>query len=251
MALHRTPVAAILLAAAAACGSSTTPGPDENAAAAQEQRLPQVDDVLRENPEGVVAVEGTFSMEDGGPARLCRSADFSGPAIACLPEESLTVTGVDLDKVPRLSRVDDVRFAWPPIVLTGEIEDGVLRVTDMPRVFRITLVEPVGGQVFLDQSGRSETIQLTPGQELGLVNQDWADFPDLTVEDGSGSLHLSQPACPSGGSCIAGYVGIDTRELDTGTYRFTQNDTQVTLRVTLDGDPGSTTTPWSVPVEAA
>jgi len=50
MALHRTPVAAILLAAAAACGSSTTPGPDENAAAAQEQRLPQVDDVLRENP---------------------------------------------------------------------------------------------------------------------------------------------------------------------------------------------------------
>lgn len=251
MALHRAAVAVILLAAVAACGSSTTSGADGNVDAAQEQRLPQVDDVLRDSPEGVVAVEGTFSMKDGGPALLCGTADFGGPAIACVPEESLTVTGVDLDRVPRLSRADDVRFAWPPIVLTGEIEDGVLRVTDMPQVFRLTLVEPVGGQVFLDQSGRSEMIQLTPGQELGLVNQEWTDFPDLTVEDGSGAVHLSQPDCPSGASCIAGYVVIDTQDLDAGTYQFTHHNTQVTLRATLDGDPGSTTTPWSVPVEAA
>lgn len=200
--------------------------------------------------------EGVLVVHDGEPPRLCRDYGFRGDVIDCVGE-SLEVVGADLDAIPRLSRIGTVRFAWPAIVLLGTEVDGVLTVTEPTPVVRVRLTEPTDRSVVLDNSGSSAEIQLTPGQDLGLIGP-WDRVGPATIDAdaGDGRLAFHQPECDDDGtkrasSCIGGYLALDTTDLQPGTYAFTVQGTAVVVEVVRDDDPGATTTDWSFPVEPA
>lgn len=204
--------------------------------------LLQADDAFGVESDVPVFVEGTLSIRDGKPLRMCRDANFGSPAVECTERATLVVRGADLDRVPRLSRVGAVRFAWPPVVLKGRLSAGVLEVTEMPPVYQVTVVKPRDQSVRLDQSGSGLDIKVTPGQRIGLVHEGWADFRSRTVSDGRARIRLEMLECQPSASCIAGYVSVGTDALAEGTFSFIEQGVTVMLRVHQEDYPGATTT---------
>ena len=234
--------AAALAGVLGGCGSA-----DEQVEARADDQLLQVDQALELSVEGVVSVEGSLSVRDGGEVRMCRSINMGGSAPECL-DRYLVVEELDFDEVPRLSRSGDVRFAWPAIAVRGRVDQGVLTVTEILPVYRMSVNAPSDGSVALDRSGFFTEVQLSAGQELGLIGE-WETLPELTVVAGEGTLRFTPPVCPADSECewMRGYVVVDTRDMAPGLYSFEHEGTNVALSVALDPAPGDTTTDWSLP----